>query len=86
MKLFWVFVVHTTFLFTKCWPFNHQDATITTAMNLRYNVHHITVCAFSLYSRNCIDSTLCSCLDYKKMCMKPEILKQSSGDQLKPPF
>lgn len=41
-----VFVVNTTLLLTKKFPYNQKDAINTTALNTKYIVHHITVCVF----------------------------------------
>lgn len=54
------FVVITTLLLTKYFPYNHKDATNATVMNPKYNAIHISVCASLLYGRKFSDSTLCS--------------------------
>lgn len=39
-------VVITTLLLTKCQPYNPKGATAATALNSKYNEHHITICSF----------------------------------------
>lgn len=56
-------VVFTTLFLTKYFPYNREDATDTTAMNIKFKVHYIKVRAFSHYSGKFFDSSLCSRLE-----------------------
>lgn len=45
------FEVKTTPLMTKYLSYDYKDATNGTAVNLKYNIDHFTVCAFSLLGK-----------------------------------
>lgn len=69
----WVFCSHNTLWLTKYLPYKHKYATNSTAMNLSCNVHHLTVCAFSIYGWIYLTAHYALCCVFKEECIKVKI-------------
>lgn len=52
------FLVITKLLLTRYFPYNHKVTTDATAMNLEYNMNHISVCASLPCDRKVFNSRL----------------------------
>lgn len=68
------YVVVITIMLTKYFPYNHKVATSATAISPKYNLNHLTACAFVLYGRKFSAACYAHDSNDEVLCIKVEVL------------